>query len=879
MPTMRRSLSRALTAALPLLLALPAIGVAQERTVPPAAPPAAGAERLIVPGARAVATPEVAASPGPGGPRVVEEDGERYITMDFQDVDLAVLVKFMGEITGKNFVMDDRIQGKVTVISPTRITPDEAYQVFQSVLQVKGFTTIPSGAAIRIIPTADAKQTNLRTLSDGTATLPNQEYVTRLVPLEQVDAADMVPIIQPMVSKDGLLSAYPQTNTLLIIDSAANVGRLARLIAELDVPSSRRQTELITLRHAAASELADTVVSVLDERAAPAAPPAQGQPPRPVGGQVRGFKITPDDRTNTLIVNAAAEQMRQIKELVRSLDVPLPPGSGRINVYYLKYADAEDLLPVLLDIIGDSSSPRPAGQGQQQQQQLGTSDRRRNRQRGSSLRRNFNERTRRQAQPAGQPGQQGQGAIEFVGDVRITADPATNALIISAAPEDYTLLAGVIDKLDIRRRQVYVEATILEVTLDRLRQIGIELQGAANVANGNLIGRTSLANLNPALVDPASLVGALGAFLSEQTVTLPDGTKVPAQVALLTALERDRDVDILSAPNLLTTDNEEAEIIVGQNVPFVASRATSETNLSNTFATVEREDVGITLRLTPQISEGSIVRLSIFEEVSAIIPNPQLDANEVGPTTTVRSASTTITVKDGQTVVIGGLISDSITQTESQVPYISDIPVIGNFFKNTDGTKSKTNLLIFLTPHIIKDEVDAAAVSIAERDRFRALTDTGTPSRVPDPLDSPTFELRDDAAAAAEVDTVEPDGAAALTELTVANVTVERTAGGASIRIPIGTPPMRVAHFALERPGRFVIDVYGRSSPAADVEAIEVTDPLVRRVRVARHRGRMRIVVDLKIDTPPAYVVEEDGGSIVVRLGAARRAAAPPEED
>ncbi len=830
--------------------------------------------------------------------------------MDFQDVDLGVLVKFMGEITGKNFVMDERVQGKVTVVSPTKITPEEAYQVFQAVLQVKGFTTVPSGAVVRIIPTKDAKETSLRTLSDGTTQIPSEEYVTRLIALRQVDAGDLIPVLQPLVSKDGLITAYPQTNALIIIDSAANVERLSRMIAELDVVSSRRRTELITLKHAVASELADTVQTVMEEK------PLAGQPAPPPGGkpagsgQLRAFKITPDDRTNTLIVNAAAEQMQQIKDLVQKLDVPLPPGSGKINVYYLKYANAEDLLPVLLDVIGATGGGTAARTTRTPQQQAaGAQQGGRSRQRstGSSFRRSSADRTRRQPnQPGGaQGGQVGgqQPAIEFAGDVRVTADPATNSLIITAAPEDFAILLGVIEKLDIRRRQVYVEAILLEVTLDRMRQLGLEVQGGIGLPNGVGLGRVNLGTLNTALTNPGTLTGLVAAAVSDRTVTLPDGTKVPAQAALLTALQNESDVNILSAPNILTTDNEEAEIIVGQNVPFVASRSTSETNLSNTFATIEREDVGITLRLTPQISEGQIVRMALFEEVSALVANPLLNANDVGPTTTVRSASTTITVKDGQTVVIGGLISDSITANEQKVPFLGDVPVLGQFFRKTDNQKNKINLLIFLTPHIIKNEVDAAEVSVTERDKFREMMErAGAPRHVPDPLDKPSFELESPPASPSDdVETLQPSGAhtvpvppaeharttapdaalgadaARFQQLALTDVSIDRRKNGAVVRLAIQGTPTKTEHFALTDPGRYVIDVYGTSAKIDGVSQVDLTDPLVRRVRVAQHRGRMRIVVDLKTGQPPAYVVEQRDGTISLELGAARitKATAP----
>jgi general secretion pathway protein D len=814
----------------------------------------------------------VAASPAV---EVVEGDGERYITMDFQDVDIGVLVKFIGEITGKNFVMDDRVQGKVTVVSPTRITPDEAYQVFQAVLQVKGFTTVPSGAAVRIIPTKEAKATSLRTI-DGGAAPPAEEYVTRLLPLSQVDVADLIGVLQPLVSPDGLVTGYPQTNALIIVDSAANVARLSKLVAELDVASSRRQTAMLSLRYAAASELAETIQAALEDRGAPGGPAQPGKPAA-ASAQLRAFKLTPDDRTNTLIVSAPAEQMQAIRAMVERLDVPLPPGSGKVHVHYLKYANAEDLLPVLLDVTGAAGGQTAARPRQQSQPgQPGAARKRRTN--GSSLRRSSQSRQQQRQQAGAAAGQQQQSAIDFAGDVRITADPATNSLIVAAVPEDFEILRSVIEKLDIRRRQVYVEAIILEVTLDRIRQLGIELQGGVGLPNGVGVGRTNLGNINNVLTNPGSLPGLILAAVSEQTVTLPDGTKVPAQAALLRALDNANDVNILSAPNILTTDNEEAEIVVGQNVPFVASRATSETNLSNTFATIEREDVGITLRLTPQISEGAMVRLALFEEVSAIVPNPILDANEVGPTTTVRSASTTINVRDGQTIVIGGLISDSINERESKVPYLAEIPVLGNLFKNTERNKSKINLLIFLTPHIIKDEQDAADVSVAERDRFRGLMDSaGAPRRRPDPLDMPSFNLPEEREMPAGEPgaAVPPTGAAAAAgPLETSSIQIDRRADGAAVLINVGGPPTRIAHYALAHPGRIVIDLYGESRKRAKVEFMKVIDPLVRRVRVAHHDGRMRLVIDLATDAPPAYDLTDAGATLTLSLGAARPEAA-----
>jgi general secretion pathway protein D len=302
--------------------------------------------------------------------------------------------------------------------------------------------------------------------------------------------------------------------------------------------------------------------------------------------------------------------------------------------------------------------------------------------------------------------------------VRITADPATNALIVSASPQDWRTLAGVIAELDVRRRQVFVEAVILEVTAEKLRALGVEFQGAGQAGAAVGLGQLNLSSLGGAVSNPTSLPGLLLAAASNNTVTLPNGDKVPAYTALVTALQQDRDVNILSAPNVVTTDNEEAEIVVGRNVPFVASRATSSSNLSNLFTTIERHDVGITLRMTPQIIDDDYVRLTVFEEVSDIDPLATEvvgDPSLVGPTTTVRSASTVVASRNGQTVVIGGLLSDSRRESEAGVPFLSDVPVFGFLFRRTDDRRVKTNLLAFLTPHVVASDTQMAARSEAER--------------------------------------------------------------------------------------------------------------------------------------------------------------------
>ncbi len=685
--------------------------------------------------------------------------------MDFQDVEIATLVKFISDITGRNFLLDDKVKGKVSVISPSKITVDEAYRVFQTVLEVKGFTLVDTGPVVKIIPTKDVKAAGLPV---GAATeQPSASYVTQLIPLHHVEAQAAATLLQPLVSRDGLISAYAPTNSLIIVDSQANIARLVELVAALDVPGQERTVEVIRLEHAFATDVAKILQEAIEDQAeAPGGTTTTTRPPssvpgvsttRPVqasGARPAGLRVVPDERTNAVVVIGNQREIRQAPALSAKRDRRLPKGTGRINVYFLRHADATEMVQVLADLVGTTTSTVPRqilpgravteGGGRFGSRSFRTAT-------GSESLGDFGRsviggRTagglpgtgRRVSEPglAGGVVSAGTGApaVEFESGVRVTADPATNSLVISAAPQDYATLREVIEQLDIPRRQVLVEAIIFEVSLNRARQLGIELQGGVSVDGAVGFGRVNFRNLDPLtrglqsgdVEGLSNLAGLLAAVISQQSIILPDGTKIPAGAALLSALEADTDINVLSAPTIMTTDNEEAEIVVGQNVPFVSSRATDQTNLQNTFSQIDRRDVGITLRLTPQISEGDTVRLLIFQEVSALVPTAEVQVLQLGPTTTVRSATTSVVVKDNQTVAIGGLISDSLRKTERSVPYLSDIPVLGNLFKFDDDSKEKVNLIILLTPRILRNPAMLASMTDQERRRFRAaLTGRG----------------------------------------------------------------------------------------------------------------------------------------------------------
>jgi general secretion pathway protein D len=644
---------------------------------------------------------------------VVRAADDATIALNFQDVELPVLAKFVSEVTGRNFIVDDRVRGKVTIISPTRITPDEAYLVFQSVLQVKGFTTVPAGRFTKIVPARDAVPAGARA---------SDEVVTRILPIRHAEAQTLVPVLQPLVSKDGLLTAYPATNSLVVVDAGGNVERLAALLAELDVPSSERTTDVVALRFAPADDVAHRLRDA-------------------AGGEAATLRVTADPRTNSLVLAGTPDDVRRARAVAARLDQALPPGTTHLNVYRLKYADAENLLRVLSQLLGLPAPPPPAPRAH-----------------GSSLARS----SRHDVVGTGYDGGMGApppepapvtaavepaaatagaAAIPLEAPVRITADPATNALVVSATPQDWETLRAVIAELDVRRRQVFVEAIVLEATADKTRSLGVEFQAAGGLDGHSGLAQANFGALAQAVASPTSIPGLILAAASNERVRLPNGDLVPAQTVLLTALQSDSDVNVLSAPNIVTTDNEEAEIVVGRNVPFVASRATSATNLANLFTTIERHDVGITLRMTPQITADDFVRLALFEEVSDIDPTATAtvgDPTLVGPTTTIRSASTEVAARDGQTVVIGGLLSDTVRVAERGVPYLSRLPALGALFRRNDDERVKTNLLVFLTPHIISTDTEMATNSLRERDRMRtALPPT---ARDRGPLAGPSWQ-------------------------------------------------------------------------------------------------------------------------------------------
>ena len=707
------------------------------------------------------------------------------ITMNFQDVDIAVLAKFISQITGRNLVVDESVRGKVSVIAPTKVTPEQAYKIFQSVLQVKGFTTVKAGAVIKVVPSRDIRESAELTESQQPGETRGDEYVTRMVKLRNIDANSLVNVIQPMISRDGLVAAFPETNTLILTDDGWNIDRLLQIIGSLDAEGIQQEVAVMPLKLAYADQVAPEIQNIMNDRGVAAGGtsiqrPGFGASAPSAQGPSGSFKVVPDERTNSLIVLAGALQMRQIRDLVEKLDVHSPNATSRIHVYYLKYAEALEMVQVLSSLLGGSSSPsqlspqtgknslgRSAGTGSGSffsgfgggsslggygssgfggmggmgglssttfggnsggfggASGLGG---------GGLLRSNSGS----VGGPGGavgisSPGGGGPGA-DFESPVRITADPATNSLVISALPQDYETLRTIVGQLDIPRRQVFVQGVILEVSEERQRELGITWQTHGGSGSVLGVGQLNFGQLQNALTNPLGVQGLALGLASGGTCNIPassttttsttttNGTTtsgtiaVPCDVALIHALEADTHSNVLSAPTLLTADNEEASIVVGQNVPFL-SNSSASAGLPNTiFSSVDRQTVGITLDIVPQVTDGGYVKMDVYEEVSNVVAGTE--NNTLGPTTTIRSASTTALVQNHRTTVIGGLISDDTERQNNGTPFLSKIPVLGNFFSDTSRAITKNNLIVFLTPHVIRDREDLRELSLDEREKF-----------------------------------------------------------------------------------------------------------------------------------------------------------------
>lgn len=616
-------------------------------------------------------------------------------TLNFKDADIRALIATVADITGKNFIIDPRINGRVTIISSRPMEKDEIYKVFLSVLEVNGFAAVPAGKAIKIIPDANAKFNDITTV-DSQSPGEGDEVVTRVVELRNVQAAQLVPILRPLASPQAHMAAFPENNMLIISDRAANTDRLARLIRSIDRPSTD-EIEIIHLQHASAAELV-RILTTLEQQNVQTDPTASRT------------TLIADERTNTILVSGEKANRLRIRATIGQLDTPIDDGGGDTHVVYLRYAKATDLVEVLTgvpvrrgrDRNGDSITFSSNGsQGGSPGEERGTDIPAFAAPHQAGL-------------PRGplQPGQPVPVAADNPNnqvELKIRADEATNSLVITASPAQFASIQAVIRQLDIRRAQVVVEAVIAEVSVTKAAQLGVQYVFGGG-RTGGIVGGTTLNNGVPGIaVDPGTLAASgvsLGLFGSGGVTDLR---------MLITALLADADSNVLSTPTLVTMDNQEAEIVVGQNVPFLTGTQQTTGGLANPFQTIERQDVGLKLKIKPQINEGDAVSLEIEQEVSSV------EASTVsGFITNKRSIKTSVTVDDGKIVVLGGLIDNNHTQSIRKVPVLGDIPGLGALFRSTRSDVTKRNLMVFLHPVIVRDPSTGARIANSKYNYIRA---------------------------------------------------------------------------------------------------------------------------------------------------------------
>ena len=652
------------------------------------------------------------------------------ITLNFVNAEIEAVARTMATITGRNIVVDPRVKGTITLSTDRPVPPAAAFNQFVATLRLSGFAVVDSGGLLRVVPEAEAKLQSGAVSVDGSPT--GSQIVTQIFRLNFENAANLVPILRPLISPNNTINVNPGNNSLVITDYADNLQRLARIIAALDV-SNATDVEVINLQHALAVDLAPVVQRLVDSTGAPAA----GAPPAPQGQADTSFRTTviAEPRSNSLIVRAAnPARLNLVRSVVARLDVPGAGGAaGNIHVVYLRNAEATKLAVVLRAAlaslatapgtpggavntavpVGNTPSPITASGLSGAGSATGTSA------------------ANAPIAPSAQPSTGGQ----------IQADPATNSLIITAPEPQYRQLRAVIDQLDGRRAQVLVESLIVEVNADKAAEFGIQWQNLIGNPNGSVVGvlgsNFTVGGVN--IIQQALGIATAGSGSATAPTTPSPGFNfgvvrniggVPILGVLARFFESSGDGNVLSTPNLLTLDNEEAKIVVGQNVPFVTGQFTntgaSGGNALNPFQTIERKDVGLTLRVRPQINENGTVRLTIYQETSAVQPGTENAAN--GPTTNKRTIESNVLVDDGSIVVLGGLLQDQYSNNQQKVPGVGDVPVFGNLFRSEARLRSKTNLMVFLRPVVVRDAAQSDALSLDRYDLMRTKQQNAQPA-------------------------------------------------------------------------------------------------------------------------------------------------------
>jgi general secretion pathway protein D len=602
---------------------------------------------------------------------------QENVRLNFVNADLDAVVRAIGHYTGRTFVVDPRVKGTLNLVSEKPLSRSRALAALTAALRLQGYAIVEVGGISRVVPEADAKfQGGSVDTSKVPRSVRGDQVITQVFRLRYESAANVLPVIRPLVPPNNPVVAYAGSNALVVTDYADNLRRIEKIINAIDVEKAA-ETQVISLKHAIATDMAALVVRLNEQQG------RGGQPPDPN----ERITVVADPVTNSLIVRSkSAGQIRMVRSLVESLDKAGQAGAG-IYVVPLKNAAAGALAEVLSKIRIDT------------------------RDRGS----------------AAQAGQAGPAGTATDAGVTIVADEASNSLVISASESVYRKLRGVIDRLDVRRAQVYIEALLVEVQTDQAAEFGIQwISGLENVSDGgtSVLGGTNFGdetqNIGNAAQNLTNLGEGLNIGVIRGEVTIPGVGTVTNLNFLARALEKEAGANILATPNILTLDNEEATIIVGENIPVLTGQYVTQGAVSpnvNPFQTIERQDVGTTLRVKPQISEGGTIRLEIYQEASAV----EDVVTNAGPVTRKRSLETNVLVDDGNIIVLGGLVQDEVTDGTEKVPILGDIPILGYLFRYDTRRRQKTNLMLFLRPYVIRDSEDSYSLTLDRYDMMRKL--------------------------------------------------------------------------------------------------------------------------------------------------------------
>ncbi|MER2538754.1 MAG: type II secretion system secretin GspD [Azonexus sp.] len=645
---------------------------------------------------------------------------DEKVTLNFVDAEIDTVIKALGLFTQKNFVIDGRVKGKINLVSPRPLNREEALSTLLSALRLQGISVVEADGVAKVLPEADAKLHGGSIRGQGDMNGRGDQVITRVFQLRMESANNLLPVLRPLISPNNSITAYPANNTLVITDYAENINRLARIIASVD-NSKISDVKVLPVQHAVASDMAALLSKSLDEGGGTAADPGQR------------ISIMADSRSNRLIIRSSSPgRVALATRLLEELDQPSSQ-PGNIHIVYLKNAEASKLAGILRSVIsGDSgtsgasasSSLAPGNSAfQSGNNTTGNGN-------GSGF-----------ASASGNGNTTNNGSLNSVsnnstGGGMIQADPSTNSLIITAPEPVYRNLRSIIDKLDMRRAQVFVESLIVEVSAENVAEFGIQWQGVSNSTNvfggtnfttpgsGSNILTLGNSGASGALPTPG---GGLNFGLINGTALSIGGVTIGNLGLLARALETTGKANILSTPNLMTLDNEEARIIIGQNVPFVTGQyaSTGNTATVNPFQTVERKDVGLTLKVKPQVSDGGIVRMQIYQETSNVASTTSTNLI----TTNKRAIETTVLVDDGQIIALGGLIEDSEKGSVEMVPFLGNIPFIGALFRYDNRKRSKTNLMVFLRPYVVRTPEDSRGLVTDRYDYMRSKNIDNLPEK------------------------------------------------------------------------------------------------------------------------------------------------------